>query len=659
MNDISGGQPNRLEPTLAWTVLTDAPLLGLGMAREAGLILAWDEADQLYLFDSHGERRSASRAPDHILAGAISDSGTLIALLGKGPRLWLLSADLEPISDRPAPSEAATLAIDTHGRYVALATRLKVTHFFTRHGRQAGEIETQQAMAHLCFVPNQPLLLATAAYGAILGIELSPEGAVGRLGAEVVWQQALMSNVGRLATTGDGGMVLASCFTHGVQRYDSRGHNDGSYHLGGTASHAIPDFAGRLIVVSTVEGELAVINGAGNVRWKTVLPRPACAVELDALGRYLVYGLPTGEITRIDLEKTSKGSRSRAAGSAPAVHSVRVAHPGPVRAPSWTAPVAQTDLQAETAVVAVLDEPPRVGFLTGRNSLQVFAETGQNLGQGPELMGTGRLLRTAPGWLAACTDRQVALYDAKRNSIQRLDLILAELTHLELRPETYGLAMVQERDRVGRLTPAARWIWKRELKSPVEDLAIGPGGATAVTTDNGQLLVFDAAGAPAGQFSATEAEALCLVEAPHGSPPNVAWVTLARRFQTLLGHDVSGRVVWQTPIPWQGWDLVRLETVVIVTAADGRALAFDGAGQVKAQSREGDTLAVYAEGAGEEPWLVSRQGVHLICSDMSGRVHWRAVADAPLGPIAAGRTGVAVMIGRSLAWFPSAGAPKV
>ena len=32
---------------------------------------------------------------------------------------------------------------------------------------------------------------------------------------------------------------------------------------------------------------------------------------------------------------------------------------------------------------------------------------------------------------------------------------------------------------------------------------------------------------------------------------------------------------------------------------------------------------------------------------------WRHVAEAPLGPLAAGRPGVAVLIGRALAWFPS------
>ena len=35
----------------ARAVLTDAPLKGLSLAREAGTILAWDERGQLYLLD--------------------------------------------------------------------------------------------------------------------------------------------------------------------------------------------------------------------------------------------------------------------------------------------------------------------------------------------------------------------------------------------------------------------------------------------------------------------------------------------------------------------------------------------------------------------------------------------------------------------------------
>ncbi len=48
-------------------------------------------------------------------------------------------------------------------------------------------------------------------------------------------------------------MILASCYTYGIQRFDIRGGNEGAYHLGGTAAHAVPDFAGRMIAVATLE----------------------------------------------------------------------------------------------------------------------------------------------------------------------------------------------------------------------------------------------------------------------------------------------------------------------------------------------------------------------------------------------------------------------
>src|SRR4051794_33561263 len=144
MAELSARQQTRLEPAPAWTVLTDAPLKGLSLAREAGTILAWDERGQLYLLDLRGEHRSVSRAPGKVVAGAISDNGSLIALLGEGGRLWLLGPGLELIADKAAPAEPTCVAVDPHGRYVAVGSRTSVVQFFTRHGRQAGRVDSRQ-----------------------------------------------------------------------------------------------------------------------------------------------------------------------------------------------------------------------------------------------------------------------------------------------------------------------------------------------------------------------------------------------------------------------------------------------------------------------------------------------------------------------------------
>jgi hypothetical protein len=658
MSEMTGRSQSRLEPATAWTVLTDSPMKGLALAREAATILSWDEGDQVYLLDVNGQHRSVSRAPGRVLAGTISDNGSLIALLIEGPRLLLLSADLEPIDDRSAPPDPSALAVDPHGRYVAVATRTSQNHFFTRHGRPAGKFETRQALAHLLFVADRPFMVGSASFGSIFGIELHPAGSSGRLLADVVWQEALLSNVGRLTASGDGGMLLTSCFTHGIQRYDLRGHNEGAYHLGGTVSHAVSDFAGRLIAVASLEGELAVLSPGGHVRWRTGLARPAIALEADPLGRFLIYGHASGEIVRLDLEATSRPRDARPAVPAePAGSGARPASRS-IRKPDWVLPVVDSDDRAETAVLAVLDEPPRIGLFTSNNRLQVFTQKGRNLGQAPEILGMGRILRTAPGWIASATDRHVVLFDARRNAATRVDVSLVEVTHVAIRPDSFGLAIVQERDRVGRLTPAGRWIWKKELRSPVEDVAIGPDGYSALTMENGRLEVYDPAGEPVGGFTSDPLEPLCLIEAPDGSPPPVTWLTLARRSQVLRGHDLLGRVVWETPVNWEGWQFHRLGAIALVSAPDGRTLAYDGSGHVRAQGRGTDGGAeVFSATLQGEPYRVARQGVNLICADLAGRVRWRTVADSVLGPFAASTTGVAILIGRDLAWFSADESP--
>ena len=134
-----------------------------------------------------------------------------------------------------------------------------------------------------------------------------------------------------------------------------------------------------------------------------------------------------------------------------------------MRTPDWVVPAVETDQQAETAVIAVVDDPPLIALFTSPHRLQLFDTAGQKLGQGPDMTGVGRILRTAPGWLAAATDRQIVLCDLKHNTHRRLDVSLVQLTHLAIKPDEFGLALIQERDRIGRLTPSSRWVWKQEL----------------------------------------------------------------------------------------------------------------------------------------------------------------------------------------------------
>src|SRR5262245_12499461 len=416
MSEMASRPSSRIDPETAWTVVTDSPLKGMVLAREAGTILAWDEGNQLYLFDTRGDSLSSSRVPSRIMSGAISDDGGLIALLveGRETELLLLDADFSMQQQKPAPTEAAFVTIDPHGRYVAVGTRHGLLHLVNRYGRPAGRLETIETISHFCFVPDRSIAIGAAAFGMMLGAALNA-GRGGQIETEILWQERLMSTVGRLAVSGDGSMVLASCYTLGIQRFDLRGRNEGSYHLGGTVSHAVPDFPGRSIAAATLEGELAVMNAGGNVRWRTTLARPVTSLEMDPLGRYVVYGHATGEIVRLDLFGGASGRAParpsrRAAAAEPASFTVRTSTGG-VPSPTWVVPAVDTDQQAETAVLSVVEDPSLVAVFSSPHRLQLFDATGQKRGQAPDLIGVGRLLRSAPGWLAAATDRQILLYD--------------------------------------------------------------------------------------------------------------------------------------------------------------------------------------------------------------------------------------------------------
>jgi hypothetical protein len=167
-------------------------------------------------------------------------------------------------------------------------------------------------------------------------------------------------------------------------------------------------------------------------------------------------------------------------------------------------------------------------------------------------------------------------------------------------------------------------------------------------------MIFDPAGEVTVRFTYDPTDPPLLIEAPEGSPPTVAWITLARRSQMLRGHDLRGQVLWECSTPWEGWSLLRLDRLALATSADGRAVTCDGSGALQVESGSGgDPNDAFILDPSGVPLRFSRRGVHLICAALDGRVKWRAVVDQPLGPLAVGSAGVAVLLGRSLAWFPN------
>ncbi len=631
-----------IDPVEYWSFVTDAPLKGLALARESASILAWDEASTLYLLNADGELLNRRRTPTEIISAAISDDGSLAVVVVQGPRLWLLNKGLEPKHERSAVSDAANIAVDSLGRYIAVATKGRQIQLYTRDGQLAGKAELLQPATHICFIASKPVLLTCGAYGQMTALDLEPRSG-GKLEPSVLWNETLLTNVGGLAATGDMEMILASCHTHGIQRYTSEGKNEGSYHIGGSASFAVPDFSGRRIVVATGESELVVLNRSGNVHWKTGLKRPVAALQVDALGRYVLYASSEGEITRLDLEPNPRAVERAKIDAKPNPKTSGKAsdrQSSSVRAgfgePAWSIPLVNHDDEALTMVLIVQDDPPCIGVAGRDNRLRVFDVNAEELGQAPDILGPGRFLRCEPGWIAIATDRQISLYDTRHGKVKRLDLSMIEITHLELGLDSFGLGVIQERDRLGRASLSGRWIWKREINSPVEDAAIGPAGIFAVTTEQGKLLIYDASGEPAGSFQTDPPEPLCLAPSPSKSSPGVCWITLARNLQVVRGHALDGSVLWESPVPWESWKFSRLGRLLVVSAPDGRAIAFDGSGEEVDRGKACEEPYQFGVAPGGGVVRVQMRDNQCICSELGGQVLWRLAGACTHRPLCSG-----------------------
>ena len=186
------------------------------------------------------------------------------------------------------------------------------------------------------------------------------------------------------------------------------------------------------------------MNSAGNVRWRTLLPRPLVALEIDPLGRYLIYGHATGEITRLDLFGGKQGRATPSTPARPAAASGQRARRGaPARCgrPTGWFPRSNMEQQSETAVIAVVDDPPTIAVFTSPHRLQLFSTAR------PE---AGTRARPWPASAASFGPRragspprptgQILLCDLRRSTIRRLDVSLVQLTHLAIKPDDFGLA---------------------------------------------------------------------------------------------------------------------------------------------------------------------------------------------------------------------------
>jgi hypothetical protein len=644
---------NEIAPQVRWTHLTDAPLVGMVLAREAGLILAWDDSHSLYLLDLAGNRVRSTRTPVPLTLAAMSDDGSQIIAVSKDGDVWWLNRNLEPRLHQGAHRYLIGAALSPFGEYLAVSMNDNHTFVYDCLGRRLTNLLTHRPLRHLLFLVGQPYLIGAAEYGLAGCYELD---------GEPRWQDALWSSAGHVSASGEGYAILVSCYGHGLQRYGLDGTNEGAYHLGGDVARASIDYDGKTFAAATLEGTLLLVNAAGHILWRQALSRPAREIALDAAGRFILYGLETGEITMLDLAGSAASLRPvPAAASGPkTTHDVSpvllapaVATPSQssrgagrqLREPTWKVSAFDSESQAETAVMGLIEHPTRVVVFSNRRRVEILGDRGEQIHATDLMAGVGRYLEVDASLVVAATDREIVVYDISANTSTKFFQRCTQLSHLRIDSSAGEIVVIEERDRLSRFDLAGERRWVKTIESPVEHLVLGANRTCAVTTEDGRLIVLDGDKHVVGEYRTMPREVLSAVRL--GS----RWITLAGKSQQVRCHELAGSVEWQTTIPTEAWRLARLAGRVIARAAGGRIYVLDSMGKIVLDSTELPSESLLFLNRRDEHCALFCRAGNLMVTDLMGRVQWRHISSETIGPVAAGGAGVACVLGRELVYF--------
>lgn len=278
-------------PRMSWSISTEAPLVGLQLARETGEVLAADAAGGLYHIDRHGKLANLVHGPSPIRAVAWGDTGAGgVAVVGD-ERLYWFNRRLVFQDWIEHAEPVVAVALEAHGNYVAASLSSCTTAIYDADRKRVRRFQSRQPLVAMEFLVNRPAIVGVAEYGMLCCHAFT---------GEEEWQQQLWANVGDLSITGDGRTILLACFAHGIQCHNREGQQVGSYQIGGTVSRVSASFIPGRIAAATVERHFYSIDVDGQVLFQCTLPDDACRVICDAFGKGVVVGLASGRITRLD-----------------------------------------------------------------------------------------------------------------------------------------------------------------------------------------------------------------------------------------------------------------------------------------------------------------------------------------------------------------------
>ena len=279
-------------PAVGWAFSTEGPLVALGLAREGGRTLAADASGGLTRLDPAGRVEKSSRAFRDLTALAVADTGTAAACAFGADVLAWVTDELNVRWTLDLPARITAVAVDPHGRHVAVALANADVTVYTETRRRLTRFQSVRPLDHLLFLAGEPRLVGAAGRGLLAAYDLR---------GTPLLDLSTFANCGGVAATGDGKHLALAAFNLGVQRYDEDGTLVNTLVLDGSPARVALPFRGPApLAVATLEHGLYRLNKPGEVTWGAPAPGPVAGLCQDAFGRTWTVGLEAGRVLRLE-----------------------------------------------------------------------------------------------------------------------------------------------------------------------------------------------------------------------------------------------------------------------------------------------------------------------------------------------------------------------
>lgn len=280
---------------MRWVFALEAPLVAMDLGRESGEVLAADDAGGLYRISRRGELLKSSQSLRGIRVVAWSDTNAVGAVIVGDRKVLRLNGDLEAEWSVGLPEAALGVALAPYGRQTAISLANGGNLVLGEQSEQLSIFETARPLKWIQFLANKPVLIGAAEYGQVCAH---------RINGERLWSEKCFASLGEMCASADGETVLVAGFNQGIQTFDGDdGSTKDSYLIEGTIGRVSCSFDAGRIAAASLERQLYWLNSSGRLLWSTEVDDEIVRVICDPLGEWLLVGLRSGHILRLDWKR--------------------------------------------------------------------------------------------------------------------------------------------------------------------------------------------------------------------------------------------------------------------------------------------------------------------------------------------------------------------